>query len=116
MSTETLGEFIRIAREKRELTLRRFAEHVGISAAHQSDIEHNRRKPSPPLMKKMAEALGVDLEELNARDARMPADMKEWVEKHPELTNLLKELRKSGRPVEDLVVAWKRVRGRSTPK
>jgi transcriptional regulator with XRE-family HTH domain len=110
MANDGLGEFIRKQRESKQLSLRAFAEQLGISAAHESDIEHNRRKPSIDLMTRMAEVLEVGLEELRALDARMSADLKKWMEDNPKVVRMLDEVRSSGRSVEDLLVAWRRLK------
>ena len=42
----SLGDTIRKLRLRAGLTLREMARRVGVSASHQSDIEHGRRMPS----------------------------------------------------------------------
>jgi transcriptional regulator with XRE-family HTH domain len=112
MAMDGLGGFIRTRREARKQSLRAFADQLGISAAHESDIEHNRRKPSAELMAKMAEALEVDLEDLQALDARLSADLKKWMDENPKVVRMLEEVRSSGRSVEDLLVAWRKAKPR----
>lgn len=80
----TLGQRIRILREQKDLSLREFATKVGISAAHQSDIELGRRFPSDDLLRKIAKALSEDFEELKTFDSRAPIeDMRKRAEIDP---------------------------------
>lgn len=55
----TFGEMISRMREKRELTLRRMAEEIGVSAPYLSDIEHGRRNPPEDRLDLIAEKLGL---------------------------------------------------------
>lgn len=112
LADKSLGEAIRLLREEKGVSLRAFAKAVDISAPHQSDIEHDRRMPSAELLKKMADALGVALEDLKSLDPRLPSEVRAWVEKNPSVSALLREVKESGRPVEELVLAWRRIRAR----
>lgn len=102
-----MGPFIRQQREARGLSLRAFAALLGISAAHQSDIEHGRRRPSPELMGRMAEALEVDIQELKVRDARMSEELKQWMEENPSVVHLLHQVRDRD-AAELLLRAWQK--------
>jgi transcriptional regulator with XRE-family HTH domain len=53
----TLGSEIKRLRTEAKITLRKFADTIGISPAHQSDIEHDRRRPSQDVLKRIAKAL-----------------------------------------------------------
>lgn len=82
---KTFGEFVRQTRDALDLSLREFAKKLGdISPAHISDIEHDRRHPSPSLLRKMSHVLGVSVEELQKHDSRAPMDeLKRMVQKDP---------------------------------
>lgn len=51
-------------RERRALTLRELAEMSGVAADTINQIELGHRKPRPSTLRKLARALGVDVEEL----------------------------------------------------
>lgn len=87
-------------------TLRGFAEELGISAAHQSDIEHGRRMPSEALLRKTAEKLakvGATLEELRTLDSRLELDVQAWVQQSPEVAQMLRKAKDSGRSPRDIL-------------
>lgn len=64
-----LWDKLRAIRLERGLSLRKVAYEADISAVYLSDVElGHRRPPSVALIKKIAEALGADVEEL-MRDA-----------------------------------------------
>jgi len=73
--TPTLGMRIRQLREEHDLSLRELAKKLGeVSAPHLLDIELGRRFPSPPLLRRIAGALHVDLAELEQFDTRAPVE------------------------------------------
>jgi hypothetical protein len=55
---------IRILRELRELTLEELASRSGIGRAFLSLLESRRRQPSVGTLRRLADALGVDLDDL----------------------------------------------------
>lgn len=71
---ESLGTYIRRLRDERDISLREFAKRLKVSAPFVSDIELGRRHPSDEVLEKIAESLGVDVQELRARDTRAPID------------------------------------------
>src|SRR4051812_29245844 len=82
---KTLGERIRELREEQDLSLREFAKKLDeTSPAHISDIENNRRFPSPQLLKRMAKVLDTDVDELWKYDVRPPmSDLRRSAQKDP---------------------------------
>jgi transcriptional regulator with XRE-family HTH domain len=64
MSDPTFGEFLRRQREYHELSMRQFAEMVGISNPYLSQIEHGHREPSKRVLEAMARALELEAEKL----------------------------------------------------
>ncbi len=84
----TLGLFIRDKRMALRISLRAFAEKLSdllaqdggdsvdskFSPGFLSDIENGRRFPSDRVMEAIAEALGIDKDELREKDQRMPTD------------------------------------------
>lgn len=99
-SIETLGEAIRYLRAKRGMTLRALARKLDVSAPFLSDVEHNRRRTDK--LKEFAEALGVEFAQLEERDGRLPADLKDWISSTPGLVTLLKAMRASGKTTAQL--------------
>ena len=71
---EGLGPYIRQLRDERDLSLREFAKKLDVSAPFVSDVELGRRHPSEEVLAKIAEVLGVRLEDLRAHDIRPPID------------------------------------------
>jgi len=66
---------IRQLREEHDLSLRELAKKLGdVSAAHLLDIELGRRFPSPSLLRRIATALRVEVEELEQFDTRAPVE------------------------------------------
>lgn len=72
--TKTLGQLIRELRDKQDVSLREFAKKIEVTPAHLSDVELGRRFPSPELLKRIATALKVSVEELQKHDSRPPVE------------------------------------------
>lgn len=96
-SFSSLGEAIRVLRERRGLTLRALAERVGVTAPFLSDIEHNRR--STDKLNVLAKQLGVSVKILKRLDGRVKPNLKKWLAANPGLVEVLEELQSSGKPV-----------------
>jgi transcriptional regulator with XRE-family HTH domain len=60
----SLGDYIRRQREVSELSMRQFAELVGISNPYLSQIERGLRAPSDQVVRSIAEALQVSADTL----------------------------------------------------
>jgi len=69
-SAQTIGQCIRQSRTNRGLSLRALADRAGISAPFLSDIELDRRNPSPKVAKKLAEQLWLTNDQLSEFDYR----------------------------------------------
>jgi transcriptional regulator with XRE-family HTH domain len=91
---KTLGERIRELREAQDLSLREFARKLDDkSPAHVSDIENNRRFPSPALLTRMAAILGVGIPDLEKYDIRPPmGDLRRIAQKDPALGVALRKI------------------------
>jgi transcriptional regulator with XRE-family HTH domain len=59
--TIELGETATFIREARKMTQRAAAEKLGITPVHLCNIEKGKAKPSPDLLRKYREVMGVDL-------------------------------------------------------
>lgn len=85
MPEMTLGQRLEELRLARKLSFREMADLVGASPPHIRDIEQGNRRPSEPLLEKMAAALEVGLEELLRYSTRPPArQMEELIEQDTE--------------------------------
>ncbi len=107
-SVTTLGDAVRYLREQRGMTLRELAEKVGVSAPFLSDLEHNRR--STDRLDAVAAALGVSTEMLQAFDARLGPELRDWISQSPGMTGLLRELKESGLSAGELRAAFRRTK------
>ena len=107
VTDEPLGKAIRRLRLEADYTLRKFADLVDISAAYQSDIEHGRRVPTEDVLRKSAEVLAgrvsVTYEELRDLSARIEPDVHDMVRQTPEVSQLLRQVRETGRPASEVI-------------
>jgi len=55
----TLGERMKMRRQRLKLTQQQIADDIGLSPQHISAIEQDQRAPSLPFLAKLAEELGV---------------------------------------------------------
>jgi transcriptional regulator with XRE-family HTH domain len=104
--TVTLGREIRRLRTLSGSSLRRFAQVVGVSAPHLSDIERDRRRPSRELLRTIARELqpvGATHAGLDRLDARFESDLQEWAAETPEVRILLRTIKESGRPMTEVL-------------
>lgn len=104
--SQNLGPEIQRLRTAAGFTLRGFARAVGISAAHQSDIERGRRMPGEDVLRAMARELvpvGGTYEHLKALDARINQDLQDWAESTPEVAAMLRSVRDSGRSPREVL-------------
>lgn len=96
----SFGSYLRELRKRLKLPLRKAATTLGISPAFLSDIERDRRKPSPELLAKIGEVLGVPLAELEALDPRIDQEVRKWLEERPEIAQTVRRLRDVEHPEE----------------
>ncbi len=97
------------------MTLRGLAGTLQVSAAHLSDIEHNRRRPSDDLLRKIARALrrvGATFESLEPLATGLDPDTRDWVASTPGVRKLLRTLKQSGQHPLDILPALEKVVGR----
>jgi transcriptional regulator with XRE-family HTH domain len=72
MPKSALGEFIRRQRELQELSMRQFAEMVGISNPYLSQIERGLRAPSEGVLNAIAESLQTSAEAMREQAGLAP--------------------------------------------
>lgn len=79
----SLGEFLQEKRGAAGFKLREFAKMIGIAPSYLSDIENDRRVPSEEILKKVAQALGLNLSELMGLAGRMGDTVERYVRNQP---------------------------------
>ena len=104
MEIESLSSRLRELREQRSLSLRRFAQKLGISAAHLVDLEKDRRSPSPELLQKIADELDIPMATFDQYSLAMPKTVRDWFNQNPVLGRALKLFTKLDNPLESLVM------------
>lgn len=90
------------------ITLRRFAESIGVSAAYVSDIEHDRRRPSDDVLSRMVKELkhvGATHEGFDLLNTRIDPDLQKWIANTPAVRQMLREVKQSGRNPMDVIRA-----------
>lgn len=110
--SQALGTEIRRLRTKAGFTLRGFAQKIGISAAHQSDIEYGRRLPSEKVLKEIARALssvGASYEKLKELDTRLEPELAQWMDQTPGLGEMLREVRASNKSPQEVLRRLKKI-------
>lgn len=70
-SNQTLGDVIRDARVREDLSLRELARKLEGTPSYLSDIENNRRVPAEELLRKIAGELRLDFDDLMSRAGRV---------------------------------------------
>ena len=72
MSGEKFGEFVRRAREEKEIGLREMAKMIGVSPTYLSKVERDEFKaPAEDKVRAIAQIIGCDVDELLARAGRV---------------------------------------------
>ncbi len=64
---ETFGDYIRKARESKELPLRKVAAHLDIDQSTLSKVERGERPALPDYLKPLSEILQLDLKEVQSK-------------------------------------------------
>jgi transcriptional regulator with XRE-family HTH domain len=89
---EKFGEFVRRKRVEKEIGLREMAKMIGVSPTYLSKVERDEfPPPAEDKVRKIAEIIGCDSDELLARAGRVSSDLSEIIKQHPrELAALLR--------------------------
>jgi transcriptional regulator with XRE-family HTH domain len=64
------GQRVRLARERRKLSLRELSDKAGVSFGHISDIETSKTDPSLTIVEKLEKVLGLGIRRNGARKKR----------------------------------------------
>ena len=67
MSNETFGDYIKKAREEKNLPLRKVAARLDIDTSTLSKVERGERPASPDYLKPISEILQLDLKEVQSK-------------------------------------------------
>lgn len=108
MNEAQLGQELRRLRLQAGFTLRGSAAILKVSAAHLSDIEHDRRRPSEDLLRRMAAELrrvGAKFDSLELLVTGVDPGTRDWVASTPGVRALLRSIQKSGRSPQEIMVA-----------
>ena len=93
---KTFGATIRNEREQKGISLRKFAEQVGISPTFISKMERDEfDSPKEENIRKMADILGLDADVLLGLGGKVASDLPEIVQERPQLMATF--LRKAGK-------------------
>jgi ribosome-binding protein aMBF1 (putative translation factor) len=84
MAGESFGAFVRREREAKEIGLREMALKVGMSPTYLSKIERDEfDPPAEDKVKKIAEILECDVDELLALAGRVASDLSDIIKRRP---------------------------------
>jgi len=92
----TLGKTIRGARQARGLSLRDVAEVLEINHVSLGEIELDRRIPSEKLLRRIAEELRLDADELRARAGKLTEEEVGYLKRNPSALKLLIAMMEAG--------------------
>lgn len=82
---ETFGQMLRKRRMEKEITLRKFAEMVGVSPTYISQIERDEfSPPSEEIIEKMAEILEGSVDDMLALAEKIPSDLPMIIRQYPQ--------------------------------
>ena len=90
---EKFGAFIRREREAKGLSLRDMAKKIKVSPTFLSKVETEDWKPGEEKLRKIAEVIGCDPDDLMARAGRVPTELSEIIKQSPhrhQMTALLR--------------------------
>jgi transcriptional regulator with XRE-family HTH domain len=81
---QKFGAFIRRQREEKEVGLREMAKKIGVSPTYLSKVERDEfPPPAEDKVRKIAEIIGRDADEMLALAGRVASDLNEIIKKHP---------------------------------
>jgi transcriptional regulator with XRE-family HTH domain len=99
---EKFGAFVRREREAKEIGLREMAKKIGVSPTYQSKVERDEfAPPAEDKVRKIAEILGRDADELLALAGRVASDLTDIIRQRPrEMADFLRAA--NGLPADDI--------------
>jgi transcriptional regulator with XRE-family HTH domain len=100
---ETAGEKVKQLRLKAGMSQRALAARVNVSFPHISKFEAGLEPASPELLKRIADVLDTDADELILLTDRLPETLREAIVEKPELASRFLRRWKDGRITDDEV-------------
>lgn len=88
-----VGSFIKLQRERGEMSIRKLAELADVSNPYLSQVERGLRRPSADILQQVANALRISVESLYVRAGILPDEeravstVSEAIEHDPDLTD-----------------------------
>jgi transcriptional regulator with XRE-family HTH domain len=112
--SEKFGEFVRRERGEKEIGLREMARMIGVSPTYLSKVERDEfPPPAEDKVRKIAEIIGCDVDELLARAGRVSSDLFDIIKRQPvEYAALLRTTK--GLKAEDITRLVRRRRRRTS--
>ena len=101
-NSTTLGDVLREARNKEDISLRELAKKLSVTASYLSDIENNRRVPSEDVLGQLAAVFKLRLDELMALAGRVGDDGERYLKSHPSAGVLFRRLTDQRVPEDEL--------------
>jgi transcriptional regulator with XRE-family HTH domain len=102
MAGGTLGEVLRDARVRADLTLRDLAKKLSLSPSYLSDIENDRRVPAEDVLRELANEFNLKFDDLMAMAGRIGDQAERYLKQHPAAGTLFRRISDKRLPEEDL--------------
>jgi len=103
-----IGPYIRERRLEKGLTLRGFAQQLGVSPAYVSQVENEyetARSPSEEFLKRVADLLDEDIDVLLAMVGKVSSELQAVIVEHPQkYASLLRQLKGSSEETVSVVL------------
>ena len=111
---EKFGAFIRREREAKGLSLRDMAKKIKVSPTFLSKVETEDWKPGEEKLRKIAEVIGCDPDDLLAQAGRVPTELSEIIKQSPhrhQMTALLRTAKGfTAEEMEKLVIQAQKIK------
>jgi transcriptional regulator with XRE-family HTH domain len=105
--SDRFGAYIRDQRVAKGMSLRELAKAAAVSPTFMSKVETENWKPKEEKLRKIAQVLAIDGDDLVARAGRVPSDLAEIIKEHgarPELEALLRTTKRFSSDQMDALV------------
>lgn len=99
---KSLGEILREARAGKGVSLRGLAGQMEITPSYLSDIENDRRVPAEDVMKRLAQLLSLEFDELMAQAGRFGDEAERFARQRPVAVKLFRKLSSANLPDQEM--------------